>query len=72
MCNRINCLVGKNGSGKTTILKILAGFENAGILRGSVEMNDMNYFQNRYELFGSQVFYCSPSQTLFDKNLSVY
>lgn len=53
MSNRINCLVGKNGSGKTLLLKILGGFENAGILRGKIEMNDMSYFQNRYELFSS-------------------
>jgi ABC-type multidrug transport system ATPase subunit len=72
MSNRINTIVGKNGSGKSTILKILANFENAGFVSGKVEMNDMDYFKNRFEVYESKILLSSTENTLFDKELTVF
>lgn len=72
MSNRINTIIGKNGSGKTTILKILAGMENSGLVSGTIEMNDMDYFKNRFEVYESKILLSAPEHTLLDSNLTVY
>lgn len=65
--NTITLLMGQNGTGKTTLLKIIKGFLKPSV--GSILLNKINISDVSYLNFKKNVIYLPPNDTLIEGTL---